>query len=333
MALNARDDPTPEPALDVRLLDRAAADDRDAQRVHAVADQPEQRGQERERGEHGDDPDEDRSDGQAPHHGRRDDQHPEHRDDERAAAEEDGAAGRGARGRDGRVTCSRLVPALLAVTRDDEQRVVDPEREPHRDEHVHDEHRELDRLRHERGQPERDDDRDDRHQQRDEPGDDRAEDEQEDDQRRGQAELELARLQVVLRQLVEVVVERLVAGDGDEERRIAVRPLDDGKRDRRRRRPSTSNGTISRVPVLRHERRVVSCRTSCARRATASVAAACAKSVRGEGPELRAVDGVAVGAHDGDVRDGRRADRPGTPSRTRGARARTQGCSSACPRL
>ena len=35
---------------------------------------------------------------------------------------------------------------------------------------------------------------------RDQPGDDRAEDEQQDDQRRRQAELELARLEVVLRE-------------------------------------------------------------------------------------------------------------------------------------
>ncbi len=182
-------------------------------------------------------------------------QHPEHCDDERAAAEKHGAAGGGARGCDGRVLFAPVSP-LLAVARDDEQRVVDPQRESHRDEHVHDEHRELDRLRHERCQPERDDDRDDRHQQGDEPCDDSAEDEQQDDQRCRQPELELPRLQVVLRQLVEVVVERLVAGDGDEERRIAVRPLDDRK-EVSRAVVYDEHGDDHRVPVLRHETRVL----------------------------------------------------------------------------
>ena len=54
----------------------------------------------------------------------------------------------------------------------------------------------------------RDDDRDDRHQQRQSAGDDRAEDEQQDDQRRGQPEEELAVLEVLLRQLREVLVGR-----------------------------------------------------------------------------------------------------------------------------
>ena len=53
----------------------------------------------------------------------------------------------------------------------------------------------------ERHEPERDDDRRQRDQQRHEPGDDAAEDEQQDDQRGRQAELELAGLQVVLREL------------------------------------------------------------------------------------------------------------------------------------
>ena len=125
-----------------------------------------------------------------------------------------------------RVELLAAAAALLAVAGDDEERVVDPEREAHPGEHVHDEDRELERLREERGEPQRDDDRDDRHQQRDEPGDDRAEHEQEDDQRRGQAELELALLEILLREQVEVVVERLVAGDRDREGRVLVGRLD-----------------------------------------------------------------------------------------------------------
>ena len=76
---------------------------------------------------------------------------------------------------------------------------------------------------------ERHDDRHDRHEEWDEPRDDGAEDEHEDDQRGRQAELKLAGLQVVLGQLVEVVVERVRAGDGDRERRRTTRSVDDVK--------------------------------------------------------------------------------------------------------
>ena len=48
---------------------------------------------------------------------------------------------------------------LLAEPRDDEQRVVDPEREAHPRDHVDDEDREVERLADERREPERDDDR------------------------------------------------------------------------------------------------------------------------------------------------------------------------------
>ena len=98
--------------------------------------------------------------------------------------------------------------SLLAVARDHEERVVDAECQAHAGEHVHDEDREVERLREERDEAERDDDREDRHQQRDEAGDDGAEDEQEDDQRGRNAELKLAFLQVALGEQVEVVVER-----------------------------------------------------------------------------------------------------------------------------
>ena len=75
-------------------------------------------------------------------------------------------------------------------------------------------------------EPERDDDRDDRHHQGHEPGDDRPEDEEEDDERRWEAELELAVLQVLLREEVEVVVERLRAGHRHDERAVIVDGLD-----------------------------------------------------------------------------------------------------------
>src|SRR5262245_7294990 len=94
-------------------------------------------------------------------------------------------------------------PTRSSVARDDEERIVDPEREPHPGQHVHEEDRERERGRDRRAQAERDHDRDDRHQQRDEPGHHSAEHEDQDDQRRGETELELARLEVVLREVVE----------------------------------------------------------------------------------------------------------------------------------
>ena len=204
---DAPDDRAPEPSLGILGLERLLAEERDAQRVHAVPEQPEQRGKQRRRRGDRDDPDEDRPDGEAAHDRVRHEQHPEHRDDERRAAEDDGAV-RGAAGRGDRVGLLESLRPFLAVARDDEERVVDPEREAHPREHVHDEDRELELLREDRGEPERDDDRDDRHQQRDEPGDDGAEDEQQDDQRRREPELQLALLEILLREQVEVVVER-----------------------------------------------------------------------------------------------------------------------------
>ncbi len=115
---------------------------------------------------------------------------------------------------------------LLAVPGDDEERVVDPERETHAREHVHDEDRQLELLRDDGRQSERDEDRDDRHQERDEAGDDRAEHEQEDDERGRQAELELALLEILLGEEVEVVVERLLARHRDLELAVLARLLD-----------------------------------------------------------------------------------------------------------
>ena len=128
------------------------------------------------------DSDEDRARREAAHDRVRNDQHPEHRDDEGRAAEEHRAACR----RTGPADRIELLPAgvaLLAVARDHEQRVVDPERETHPREHVHDEDRELPGLRDDGDEAETDDDRRNRHQDRHQAGDDGAEHEHEDDQR------------------------------------------------------------------------------------------------------------------------------------------------------
>ena len=214
---HAADDRAPEAAFGIRGLERAPPDQRYAERVHLVSEEPEDGRQQRERGDDGGDPDENRSHCQAAHDRVRDEQHSEHGDDEDAAAEEDGPARGGAGGLDRRELAPPLA-SLLSVTGNDEERVVDPQRETHAGEHVDDEHRELELLREQRGQAERDDDRHDRHQERYEPGDDRAEDEEQDDERGGQSELELAVLQVLLRKEVEVVVERLRARDRHGER-------------------------------------------------------------------------------------------------------------------
>jgi hypothetical protein len=213
---DAADDRAPEAALRIPSLERAAAEVRDPQRVHAISEQAEERGQQSGRRDDGDDADEDRTHGERAHDRVGHEEHPEHRDDEGGAAEDDRAV-RGPTGDGDRVGLLTAVRPLLPIARDDEQRVVDPERETHSREHVHDEDRELELLREDRGQPERDDDRHDRHQQRNEPGDDGSEDQQQDDQRRREPELQLALLEILLRELVEVVVERLVAGDGDGE--------------------------------------------------------------------------------------------------------------------
>ena len=102
--------------------------------------------------------------------------------------------------------------ALLAVAREDEQRVVDPEREPHPGEHVGGEDRERKGLPDERRERERDHDRDDRQQQRDSRHHG-AEDDQQHDERSRQPESQLAVLQVLLRQRREVGVEGVLAGD------------------------------------------------------------------------------------------------------------------------
>ena len=112
--------------------------------------------------------------------------------------------------------------ALFPEAREDEERVVDPEREPHRRDHVHDEERDLERLADERRQGDRDHDREQPEQHRHEARDDRPEHEHEDDQRRRQPDQQLALLQVLLGELLEVGVGRQGAGDRDLE---AVLPV------------------------------------------------------------------------------------------------------------
>ena len=96
---------------------------------------------------------------------------------------------------------------LLAVARDDEQHVVDADREAHHRDHVRHEERQLVGLADERGQRERDHDRDDREPDRQERRDERPEDQQQHDQRDRDAD-RLTLGKVGLRGLVDVVRDR-----------------------------------------------------------------------------------------------------------------------------
>ncbi len=73
--------------------------------------------------------------------------------------------------------------ALLAEARDHEQRVVDPDRQPHHHQHVDDDEVQDERLADERGDRQRHDDAGDRHRDRHDRGRHAAEDDDEHDQR------------------------------------------------------------------------------------------------------------------------------------------------------
>ena len=170
-AADPGDHAAPEPSLA-----RAAADERQPQRVDAVAEQREDRRQERQRrGDRGQ-ADEDGSGGEATEDRVRHEQHSRPARSRTRSAEEDGAAGRSA-GRGDRLDLLEAARPLLAEAADDEERVVDAERQPHPREHVDDEERDLPDLADDRDECEREDDRDEREQDRDQRRDDRAEDE------------------------------------------------------------------------------------------------------------------------------------------------------------
>ena len=117
--------------------------------------------------------------------------------------------------------------ALLAEPGEHEQRVVDPERETHAGEHVHDEHRQPELEREQRDEPHPDDDRERCEHDRDEPGDERAEHEHEHDQRGRQPERELRVGEIMLRERGEVVADRVLARDRGGQAGMAVRRLDE----------------------------------------------------------------------------------------------------------
>ena len=222
---DASDDGAPEAALPARLLGRAA-EEGNAKRVHAIAQQRENGREQRQGGDHRDEPDDDRAGGEAAEDRARNEQEAEHREHERDSAEEDGTAGGGTRGRD-RVELLASLQPLLPVPGDGEERVVDPEGEAHADEHVLREDGEVVRLRQDRHERERDDDGGHREHERHEARDDGAEDEQQDDERQRGAEEELALLQILERCGVFVGVRRPFAGHRRPVARLVVEPLHD----------------------------------------------------------------------------------------------------------
>ena len=205
----------------------ATPEPRHLQPVDAVAEDHQDRGVERQRDDDRDQPDDDGPQAEAAQRGVRHEQHRDHRQREGGAAEDDGAGGGVGDGQD-RLARSGAVMAFLAQAGDDEQRVVDPERQAHRDDHVHDEQVQRERLADHGGDAEGDDDRDDRHQHRDRDADERADDQQQHDERGGQPELQLALAQVAAGQLGEVAIERVGAGDVRGEASAAVGALNEG---------------------------------------------------------------------------------------------------------
>ena len=193
-----------------------APDDGEPESVDPVAEEGQQGGQQRDRRGHRDDPDDDGAEGQAAQDRVGHQEQPEQRHDEGAAGEEDRLAAGAARGQD-RVD---LVPAglsFLPVPRQHEEAVVDAEREPHRGDHVDDEEGQRGELSQHRGDGNGHDDRADRDRHRDEGSHQCSEDKEEHDQRGGQPELQLTVGEVGVRELGEVVVEGVAAGDGDVE--------------------------------------------------------------------------------------------------------------------
>jgi hypothetical protein len=104
-----------------------------------------------------------------------------------------------------------------------------------------------------RDHTERDRDRRQGDQQRDQSGHNGPEDEQQDDQGGGKTDAELTVLQIALRELVEVAVERLLAGDRDREGRLRIGAFD--RADNRVDAVIRGLGELHhrRVPIPRHK--------------------------------------------------------------------------------
>ena len=146
-----------------------------------------------------------------------------------AAGEQHRPACRGAR--DGDCVLARAAgTALLAVAGDDEQRVVDPDRQAHHHEHVDDDEVEDEPLTDAGDDGQRDDDARDRHSDRDDRRHDATEDDDQDEQREREPD-DLAAREVLLGGAAEVLVDRVLADDQRAEPVLPVR-RDDALDDR-----------------------------------------------------------------------------------------------------
>ena len=180
---------------------------------------------ERQRDQDGNDADDDRAQTEAAQGRVGHEQHREHGQRERRPAEHHGARGGAGDGQD-RFARPAAAVAFLAQAGDDEQRVVDAQREAHRDDHVQDEQVQRERLPDDRGDGQRDDDRDDRHQHRDRHAEQRPDHQQQDHECRRQPELQLTLAQIARGELLEVTIERVAARNVGREARAAVCALD-----------------------------------------------------------------------------------------------------------
>ena len=218
--------PAPETALASGRGRDALAEPGDRQLVDAVAEHHQQRRMEGQRNRNRDDRDYDRAQREAAQDVVRNEEHAEQGERERRAAEDDGPGGGAGHVQD-RLGMGDSTGPLLAQARDDEERVVDPQRQSHRHEHVDDEDVHVEELTDHRDQAEGDDDRDQGHQQRDRHPNHGADDQQQDDQRRRQPELELTLLKVLLCELLEIAGDGELAGDVDGEPVGAIGPRRD----------------------------------------------------------------------------------------------------------
>ena len=248
-------DPRPDTPLPAGGVDDTA-EEGEAERVDAIAEEPEQRRHESQGGEHRDEPDGQCADTEASKNGVGDEQHPRHGEHERETAEEHGTARGRARARD-RVELGALRRALLAVARDDEEAVVRGDRKPHDRGHLEQEDGQVEDLAEESRKPEGDGDREERDDEGDNGRDDRPEDEHENDECGRQAEVQLAGLEILVQDPVQIHIAAALARDG----RVELSTVSGGDDRDQPFRPcfavlDEAHWKQSRAPILRHEARV-----------------------------------------------------------------------------
>ena len=135
-----RDDDPDDARPDAGPLAALAAEERDATAVHAVAEDREGRGQEREAADDGDEDDADHPDGHRVEDVDADEEQARERDRHREPAEEHGPPGGARRGLDRRELVASG-PSLAPEAGDHEQRVVDAHGEPDEDDELARAHR------------------------------------------------------------------------------------------------------------------------------------------------------------------------------------------------